>query len=508
MTTEAHPDAPSPEHSLQLGATSSTPVRAEVVDGGVGRVREGVGKILSVTGYVVVFGVTNLALLIIAPEGLPFLRLLFASALLWVATWPFFHFMRNRLREIPIVPAISILYFLYFGLPVFTGSVLVRMRTYEAEEVTTAVALTLAGLVLLQVAFYSPIGKVIDLVPNLSLKFDLERLAWYFAVMAIAGIAASAAIISSSRDLAPAYRAVANIVIRIPLLMLSGLFLLHLRGKLSLPLRVVGVLTSLAYLLLSLATGALAPVASALAPFFFIYMAERSRLPWRAGVLCFLLAMPFLASKSEFRQELRRSPIGPVDRITLFLGITYEQVATQGHRYAEVASKTTSERTSYLGTFAYVVNQTPRRVPYLVGDTYTVALWSFVPRVFAPERPAQSLGQDFGHRYRLLNPTDHATSFNCAQIIEMYMNFGPTGVLVGMFLVGLYYRALYALFNHDEGGDGMLLIAATAMTGLLNIESDAANVLVGGFQGSLFFYVLFGALMFAVNNLLIVRPEE
>jgi hypothetical protein len=508
MTVDAHPperNVPTPLSAPPAAAGS--PGRA-LGDGGEQVLRERVGKALGVTAYVALMGLVNLGLLYIAPEGLPLLRLVFASALLWVSTIPMFLFIRNKPRQVPIFPVISILYFVYFGFPVFNETVLLKGRPYEVDDVTTAVALTLVGLIGMQVAFYSAIGKGVDLLPHLTITFDLERVAWYSLVTAVIGVGASAVVLSAARDLAPSLRAVANTVVRIPLLMLCGLFLLHLRGQLSFPLRVLGFLTYLAYLLLSLASGALAQVAWALLPMFFLYMVERAAIPWRAAVICFVLAMPFAHSKHLFRREVRNTYVGPIDRVALFLEITLDQMTSQGSRFAEVASKTTSERTSYLGTFAFVVNQTPRRIPYMNGETYRVVLWAFVPRVLAPDRPLQQLGQDFGHRYRLLNPNDHATSFNCAQIVEMYMNFGSLGVVAGMFLVGLYYRALYALFNHDEGGDGMLLVSAAALTGLLNIESDAANVLVGGFHSAAFCYLLLGILMFAANHVLVVRRDD
>ena len=247
----------------------------------------------------------------------------------------------------------------------------------------------------------------------------------------------------------------------------------------------------------------MAQVAWALVPMFFVYVAERGNVPWRAGLLCMLLSMPFSHSKHAFRKEVRNTYVGPFDRVALFLELTLDQASTDRDRFISNASRTSTERTSYLGTFAFVMSQTPRRVPYLEGDTYRVMFWAFVPRILAPSRPIQNLGQEFGHRYRLLNPLDHDTSFNCAQIIEMYMNFGMFGVFAGMAVVGLYYRALYALFNHGQGGDGMLLLASAALAGLLNIESDAANVLVGVFHFAAFNYVVLRVIVLFAEKVII-----
>jgi len=458
--------------------------------------------------YLALIGLFNLFLLFIAPEGQPLGRLVAASALLWVSTWPMFDVVRRKPKQAPLFPIINILYFMYFGLPVFLGSVLVKNRPYESEEVTTAVALTLGGLVLMQIAFFSPLGKLVDGLPHLKMPVKLERIAWYCIVVSMVGVAASSYVLTSAKEIAPSLKAIANVSVRTPLLLLGGMLVLQLRGKLTMAQRVAASLCYLVYLLFSLASGALAQVAWALVPMFFVYVAERGTIPWRAGLICLLLAMPFAHSKHAFRKEVRNTYVGPFDRVALFVEMTLDQATNDGERFVSNASKTSTERTSYLGTLAFVVNQTPRRIPYLEGDTYRVMFWAFVPRIVAPDRPVQYLGQEFGHRYRLLNPLDHETSFNCAQIIEMYMNFGALGVLGGMALVGLYYRALYALFNHGQGGDGMLLLASAALAGLLNIESDAANVLVGAFQAAGFSYVILRVIMLFADYVIIPGTSD
>ncbi|MBM4373489.1 MAG: hypothetical protein FJ095_00275 [Deltaproteobacteria bacterium] len=466
------------------------------------------GTAAAVVTYLALVGFLNLVLLYVAPARVPALRLAVASVLLWVCTAPMYDVVRRKPKQVPLFPIINVLYFIYFGLPVFLDTVMVKSRIYEVEEVTTAVALTLAGVLLMQLAFYSPFGKMVDVLPNLKMPFDLERIAWYCIVVAFLGVSLSAYVLTASRDIAPNLKAIANVTVRTPLLLLSGMLLLHLRGKLTFAQGIVASGCYLMYILFSLASGALAQLAWALVPMFFVYVAERGSIPWRAGILCILFAMPFTYSKHSFRKEIRNTYVGPLDRVALFLDLTMKQADADSSRFVENASRESRERTSYLGTLAFVINQTPRRIPHTDGETYRVMLWSFVPRIFAPDRPDQPLGQDFGHRYRLLNPQDHQTSFNCAQIVEMYMNFGPLGVFVGMLVVGLYYRALYALFNHGRGGDGMVILASAALAGLLNIESDASNVLVGAFQAAAFCFGVLLLVRVLAEHVIVVRVED
>ncbi len=453
----------------------------------------------TVTLFALLIGMANAGLLYIAPETSA-LRLVLASAMLWVAALPSLEFAIRTPRQAPLFPLINAFYFMYFGLPVFLDTVSVRFHRYDKPEVTVAVAITLAGLLAMQLAFFSPIGKIADALPRLKLRVDLERVAWMFIVLSTLGVVAAAWILLGK--LPPSLRAVANTTSRMPLVMLSGVLVLHLRGQATFHQRLIALALYVVYLLLSLATGAMAQVMWALVPMFFVYVAERGRIPWAAGLLCLVLVIPFAHAKHAFRREIRRADYGAVERVSLFLGLTYDGLVEGGQDFVEDASRTSGDRISYLGTFAYVIRQTPGRVPYMDGETYRVMLWSFVPRVLAPSKPTQELGQQFGHRYGLLNPRDYATSFNCAQIVEMYLNFGHLGVLVGMALVGLYYRALYALFNHGDGGDGMLLVASSTLAGLLNIESDASMVLVGAFHAAAFGFVVLLAVQFVADRAL------
>lgn len=449
--------------------------------------------------FIVIVACVNAGLLYIAPV-VPPLRLVLVSAMLWVAAFPALLFRLKRTRQVPLFPAVNAFYFVYFGMPVFLDNVWVKFHRFEKPEVTVAVGVTLAGLVLMQIAFYSPIGKVADAMPQLKLHLDLRRLAWTFLALAAFGLCVSAWVLFARVPVS--LRALGSATSRLPVIFLGGILILYLRGQATWLQQLIGALLYAIYVLVSLATGAMAHVLFAVVPMFFIYVAERGRVPWAAALLSVMLVVPFAQTKHEFRHEMRRAQLGPIERVSLFMRLTYERVTEGGQAFIEEAGQTSGQRLSYLGTFAYVIRHTPSRVPYMGGETYRVMLWSFLPRVLASGKPSQELGQLFGHRYGLLHPHDFETSFNCAQIMEMFMNFGSLGVLIGMALVGIYYRALCALLSHGNGGDGMLLIAATALSGLLNVESDASNVLVGAVHTAAFGFVVLAAIQFVAMRMM------
>ncbi len=85
--------------------------------------------------------------------------------------------------------------------------------------------------------------------------------------------------------------------------------------------------------------------------------------------------------------------------------------------------------------FAHVMDMTPKRVDYLYGLSYKDLIWKLVPRVILPDKPDPKLGQLFGHMYQILAIDDTTTSINFPQLVELYVNFGIIGVVLGMFII-------------------------------------------------------------------------
>ena len=107
-----------------------------------------------------------------------------------------------------------------------------------------------------------------------------------------------------------------------------------------------------------------------------------------------------------------------------------------------------------------------------------------------PEKPRKTLGQQFGHRYMFLHPQDVTSSYNLPILIEMYINFGPPAIIVGMFILGLIFRAFYNLFNHPAAGDGGFLLSAMIFTNLLSMESDFSLIFGNIINYIILFYII------------------
>jgi hypothetical protein len=74
--------------------------------------------------------------------------------------------------------------------------------------------------------------------------------------------------------------------------------------------------------------------------------------------------------------------------------------------------RSVTNRMAHISLFAYTVYATPKYIPYWNGYTY-YSLWtSYIPSILWPSKPHATIGQDFGHRYFLLQDYDRSTSIN------------------------------------------------------------------------------------------------
>jgi hypothetical protein len=403
---------------------------------------------------------------------------------LWVAAYPVWRYLIERRGEVPFIPAVALLYFLSYGLPAFNRTRRVAGVRPGADEVEQTLILVVLGVVSMLIASYWARPRA---MPQLKLRLDLAPRALRLLVVAAACLGIRAAFM---RTELPAQIAQLFVFTRfLPVVALSALLLLRLRGQLSMFHSMLGAILLVVELLVDVASGAVAEPAFALANLLFVYMAERRRLPLTTLAVIAILLIPTLATKLEYRRLITKGGVSEFgDRLQVF-GRLIGGVFTSERMSFKDADDVAEGRVDHLSAFSFVVMKTPQVVPYWDGATYADFFWSFIPRVLAPEKPTKETGQSYGHRYGFLNSFDHNTSINLEQIVEMYANFGTLGVILGMFAMGILYGLLYIILNHGTGGDGALLIAAATFRVLLNIESDFSLVFGGIVQSAVLLYL-------------------
>lgn len=130
----------------------------------------------------------------------------------------------------------------------------------------------------------------------------------------------------------------------------------------------------------------------------------------------------------------------------------------------------TTDRLDRLLPVAWIIGQTPENVPYLLGESYRPLLFKLVPRFMWRTKPTD--GMRTKAEYGFLRDIDNIGNFKVHQIGELYANFGTSGVLFGMFVLGVLYRTIYQLFFHP-GASVVTLAAGTHILTVLLVDVES-----------------------------------
>jgi hypothetical protein len=424
---------------------------------------------------------------------------LVASLTLALAGWVVVAWWTKREWAHPFLAAFAGVYAIYYALPLF---ILERFsRTpYLASEIpddSLEEALWLAAVGLATcLAGYRTVE-----ISGLRRRLPAFRMDWpaSLATQILSALLGIIGLVAYSAGVTPAVPAAAQQTLYfLGDLSIVGpltLFAIQLRHGLP-PAMVVllwGVLLPVR-IALGLATGFLSQGIGVGLSLALVYVAVRGRIPWRtAGVVtvALLLIMP---ARHEFRALTWRGDAAErslVERALLYPGVIQDYLIAG--EFARGVEGTVS-RLSYLMTFAEVVEKTGTEVPFWHGETYRALLFKPIPRFLMPDKPAIETGQAFGHRYAFLDPSDTTTSYNLAQLIELYANFGAAGVALGMFVIGALYGVVTRFFGHRDAGLGAVVASGYLSAKLLFIESSAGLVF-GGLAWNLVFMAMLHAVL-------------
>ena len=112
--------------------------------------------------------------------------------------------------------------------------------------------------------------------------------------------------------------------------------------------------------------------------------------------------------------------------------------------YFQGGIQATTSRLDALGVVSVIVRDTPERVPFQGGWTLTHIPTSFIPRIIWPDKPAMAIGQWITDQYG--SGPDIESNTGSSWIGEFWLNFGYPGVIIGMGVIGAYFRLLHEIF--------------------------------------------------------------
>lgn len=411
-----------------------------------------------------------------------------------------------QVRPVPFLEIASILHGIYFGLPGVVQSSLNPIGDMVAS-VDRLTALSLSWIALLALLLGVFVGGSLlpkwrlrpIALPSATLPEGIPGAVWEGSPARAARTVSCAGCLLAFGlvlDIARTRGVGAGLGQIVPLLGqmtevgLGILLVLMLRGHVARGPRIVWILGASVYLILRIGEGSVAQAVFPAVALCLTTWGVGRRIPLWSLVCAVLLVVILRANAETFRSESWTDGAAGEASLEMserFLEIAKENAASSG---LGGAIDLVLARLNQSATLGFVIGETPTRVPYWGGESYRTLFSSLIPRVIWPDKPTKLVGQEFGHRYEILHPSDETTSINLPLLVEMYANFGRNGALFGMVLLGVFYRWLMDLVNRRELGYGMVVVSAIVMSRMLNIESD--------------FSLTFGALPFQVIVLLMV----
>jgi len=433
-----------------------------------------------------VFALIILALNYIAPAHSTLTERVYGSLMLGLIALPLWLWRLGIDPNPPFIVLITLLYFYSYGLGVF----LLRSfagNPYQPDVshrwIETALRLALAGMILMLAGYYAwPWMPIRSMVPRFRMRWSdarAVRLAGF--VMAIFGLLLSAGHIPGLPKSLAQVTGYAQDSFTVGICILIGLWWI---GRLTRPsawlLFLVLVPMRLGIGLLGGASGGSIVIAMTLV---LMYSALSHRIPW---ILVFTgtaalfiirpLELPYRSATWSPSGELYNA--SDLQKAEYMYGLVYRTIIG-GEVPPDALVQAAGARLSVFPMLADVMSLTPKVVPYWGGETYYPLLFKPIPRIIWPGKPEEVTGRTFGQRYGYSSLENPGTSINFAQLVEQYANFGVIGVLVGMFVIGMIYRVLLAMFIHPEMGLGALVAAIFIVSSLFDIESGTAMVFGG-----------------------------
>lgn len=454
---------------------------------------------VSVSGLIILLVVLNQTV----PPGVSATSRILGMAIIIVGFVPFIVWTQRWELPVPLFPAVCGIYVIYFGAPVFlTNRYGALSRVVPKESIVPAEWMALFGLVAMEVGYYwtatrkgtRRTAKEWSPRPN----DDPETLWLWLGVLGVvtylvaAGVAVPAALAQPVTLLA----ALATLV-GVELYTRWQNRTLTAQGAIFL----LGILIP-ARVILGFGKGANFEALSVLIALGIAAATFSRKIPWPA-VAAAILALAILQPiKLAFRETpAYRTQHSPFSRVVGYARTARDYAAGEGE--FQDARESFVVRYGFITTLAAVMEDSPDHIPYWAGKTYAPIFSKIFPRILLPWKAEEVTGQTFGHRYHLLYRYDTQTSYNMPILVEFYANFGPVGVVLGMFGMGLFYAwaQLFALRRVQAvlGTGAAIFILAQ----LAYIES-ALSFVISGF---VYAVVLVYAVRFCARVIQSRRPQ-
>lgn len=416
-------------------------------------------------------------------------------------------FSKKNKSAAPLFECSCLYYAGFFGATVFLSRYfwgdfwrdrnIIEMYAYRFEDIASAVStsaqfMVLAGLIAYVATFYGIRHYAERILPKLTIPGktpgprSLELMAWVATILHASFIFFPA--ITSLPSLGQFARPIGYFAL--------GLFIIGLgtqsisRYQCLFALIVVFPVIIVKVLL----NGALTDVLWYFVVGALVLIVINRRPPWKTGLAILMIAFFSYSSVHAYRgliwkdsywnqtytgDQIFESDL-VIDKLFLFAGLLVYSVSglkvvnVPDKYFGDIYNEATIQarwrnRTAHTTLLAGLMEQTPSKHPHWKGESYAPLAGALIPRALWPNKPREVFGGEFGNRYWGMLKSN---SVNVPWLIELYGNFGRTGAILGMALIGLLFACLDRLLNSREAQTLAVLVGLTVMLPWVYPESN------------------------------------
>jgi hypothetical protein len=423
------------------------------------------------------------------------------TAVPWVA---YLNWKRNREEKLPIFALISFVYWIYYALPLFWGARTVASAEtvfdvlISPDSISWSLVLAVTSVSVVWLGMRMRLGR--RLVPARLPDLKNGPRSLHYLRLLLVGTTLLSAWESFPFLAGPGVRQPLTILVSIvPLAAFGILFSRVLAGE----ARQLDRIFILGFLLLrfviGISSGWLGSFASIIVVCAAIYVVQRRRIPRFAFIVAIAFTLFFQVGKQEFRKVYwsNNTEASKADRVKFWTEASLAKWQDAfsdptGAAFAE-AVDTSLSRVSLLTQTANVVNLTPSTIPYQGGRLYSYLVVTWIPRAVWPDKPSINDANQF---YQLAYGVStheglEAVSIGVGVMTEAYISFGWAGVLVIMFLMGVFYDVYRNLFFVQSSGLLMTGLGIALLPQIINGEAQIAVYLAGLVQQVLLTLIIF-----------------
>lgn len=408
-------------------------------------------------------------------NGLPLTQIILGIIIICFSAIPFIRWLkRQEIRsQIPLFEVTFFSNALLFGFAVFQGTGSFRGKFIPAHTVTYTLLLVLLGMGCMLVGWLVakrwraslPFNYVLDE------KRLINLMTIYLVLYALFSLSHSTAFYGLLR--ATVGNLFDFLIGASGVVAIFGLSGYETRGKLTKKQRRCFWLTIATICLHGVASGWLTSVLSPVLAMIFGRLINGGQINKRL-VIALIVGLVFLeAGKGAFRHETWQQEMGGrayqnfydvllglPSRVSLWIDASTQVWENE----ADISGSTRKavrvfKRLDGLDWFTWVVYETPAQIPYMKGYSYYNIYLYMIPRFLYHNKPINlQKANTIALRYGWITGQQVGKQAVTMSLMdEAYINYGPLGVVIGMFIFGIFLRMFVNTLDNPRAGLGWRL---------------------------------------------------